>query len=89
VRFVVDKVALEQVFSECFGFPCQLSYHKLLHTHHHLSSGAGTIGQIVAAVPSGLSLTQPQEETKKITVDWIQLAYDRVYWRDLVNTNVL
>jgi hypothetical protein len=24
VGFVVDKVALEQVFSEYFGFPCQL-----------------------------------------------------------------
>jgi hypothetical protein len=23
VGFVVDKVALEQVFSEYFGFPCQ------------------------------------------------------------------
>jgi hypothetical protein len=24
VGFVVDKVALGQVFSECFGFPCNL-----------------------------------------------------------------
>jgi hypothetical protein len=57
VGFVVDKVALVQVFSEYFGFPCQSSFHQLLHDHHHLSSGAGTIGQTVAAVPSGLSLT--------------------------------
>jgi hypothetical protein len=28
--FVVDKVALGQVFSEYFGFPCQSSFHKLL-----------------------------------------------------------
>jgi hypothetical protein len=41
----VDKVALGQVFSEYFGFPCQSSFHKLLHNHPHLSSGAGTIGQ--------------------------------------------
>jgi hypothetical protein len=41
-----------------FSFSCQFSFHRLLHTHHHLSSGAGTIGQIVADVPSGLSLTQ-------------------------------
>jgi hypothetical protein len=41
---VVDKVALEQVFSEYFGFPCQSSFHQLLHNHHR-SSGAGTIGQ--------------------------------------------
>jgi hypothetical protein len=31
------------------------------HTHHHLASGAGTIGQTMADVPSGLSLTPPQE----------------------------
>jgi hypothetical protein len=29
------------------------------------SSGAGTIGQLVAEVPSGLSLTPPQETKKK------------------------
>jgi hypothetical protein len=54
---VVDKVAVVQVFSEYLGFPCQVSFHRLLRTHH-LSSGAGTIGQLVAAVPSGLSLTK-------------------------------
>jgi hypothetical protein len=45
VGLVVDKVALGQVFSEYFGFPCQSSFHQLLHNHPHLSSGAGTIGQ--------------------------------------------
>jgi hypothetical protein len=55
VGFVVDKVALEQVFSEYFGFPCQFSFHRLLHVQH-LSSGAGTVGQLVADVPNGLSL---------------------------------
>jgi hypothetical protein len=40
VGFVVDKVALGQVFSEYFGFPCPSSFHQLLHNHHHLSSGA-------------------------------------------------
>jgi hypothetical protein len=34
-----------QVFSKYFGFPCQSSFHQLLHNHPHLSSGAGTIGQ--------------------------------------------
>jgi hypothetical protein len=43
--FVVDKVALGQVFSKYFSFPCQSSFHQFLHNHHHLSSGAGTIGQ--------------------------------------------
>jgi hypothetical protein len=63
VGFVVVKVALGQVFSEHFGFPYQFSFHRLLHTHY-LSSGAGTIGQLVADVPSGLSLT-PLQETEK------------------------
>jgi hypothetical protein len=27
VAFVVDKVALGQIFSEYFGFPCQSSFH--------------------------------------------------------------
>jgi hypothetical protein len=61
--FVVDKVALGQVFSEYFGFPGQFSFHRLLHVHH-LSSGVGKIDQLVADVPSGLSLT-PHQETKK------------------------
>jgi hypothetical protein len=60
VAFVVDKVALRQVFPEYFGFPCQFSFQRLLHTH--LSSGAGRIGQLVADVPSGFSLTPPQEK---------------------------
>jgi hypothetical protein len=62
VGFVVDKVALKQVFSEYFGFPCQFSFHQMLNTH--LLSGAGTIGQLVADVPSGLSLTPPHEMKK-------------------------
>jgi hypothetical protein len=57
-------VALGQVFSEYFDFPCQFSFHRLLHTHL-LLSGAGTKGQLVADVPSGFSLT-PSQETKKI-----------------------
>jgi hypothetical protein len=43
--FVVDKVALGQVFSKYFGFPCQYLFRQFLHNHHHLFSGAGTIGQ--------------------------------------------
>jgi hypothetical protein len=35
VEFVVDKVALGQVFSEYFGFPCQSSFHQILHHHNH------------------------------------------------------
>jgi hypothetical protein len=60
VGFVVDKVALGQIFSGYFGFPCQ-PFHQLVHTHHHTSSGAGTTGQLVADVRNELSHTLPQE----------------------------
>jgi hypothetical protein len=56
VEFVVDKVALGRVFSEFFGFPCQSSFHQLLHNHPHLSSGVGTTGQKWPQY-KGLSLT--------------------------------
>jgi hypothetical protein len=55
------QVALGQYF----GFPCQFSFHQVL--HNLLSSWAGTIGQLVADVPSGLSLTPPHETKKKKT----------------------
>jgi hypothetical protein len=56
----MDKVALEKVLSEYFGFPCQFSFYRLIHTHQHLSSGAGTIGKSVADVQSGLSHPTPR-----------------------------
>jgi hypothetical protein len=61
--FVVDKVALGQVFSKYLGLPRQFSFPQVL--YNHLSSGAGTIGQLVVDLPSGISLNPPQE-TKKI-----------------------
>jgi hypothetical protein len=33
--FVMDKVALGQVFSENFGFPSQSTFQLLLHNHLH------------------------------------------------------
>jgi hypothetical protein len=67
VGFVVDKVALGQVFSKYFDFPCH-SFHQPPHTLHHPSSGAGTLGQMVADVPSGLThLTPAQEEKGNLT----------------------
>jgi hypothetical protein len=35
VVFVVDEVALGQVFSAYFGLPCQSSFHQTLHPHNH------------------------------------------------------
>jgi hypothetical protein len=36
--FVVNKVALGQVFSEYFGFTCQFSFHRKI-VHHHNRPG--------------------------------------------------
>jgi hypothetical protein len=58
-------VALGQVSSEYFGVPCQFSPHRILHTQH-LSSDAYRIGQLVANVQSGLSLTTPHESIQKL-----------------------
>jgi hypothetical protein len=55
VGFVVNKVALGQVFSEYFGFRCQSSFQQFLHNHHHLSSGAS----------SGRSTQSPIAQIKK------------------------
>jgi hypothetical protein len=71
VGFVVDEVALVQVFPEYFDFPCQFSFYRLFHTHHQ-SSRAGTVGQLVADVPSGLS---PHPKGKK-AADFKELLMD-------------
>jgi hypothetical protein len=35
VGFLVEKVALGQVFSEYFGFPCQSSFHQFPTITYH------------------------------------------------------
>jgi hypothetical protein len=58
VEFVVDKVALGQVFSEYFGFPCQSSFHQFLHYHPGL----------VQQASSGRSTQSPTAQLKKNAV---------------------
>jgi hypothetical protein len=48
------------VFTGYIGFPYQ-SVHLLLGTHYHPSPRAGTVGQTVADLPSGLSLNVTQK----------------------------
>jgi hypothetical protein len=59
VGFVVNEVALWQVFPEYVGLTYQFWLPQTL--HNNVSPGAGTIGQLVADVTSGLILTQHQE----------------------------
>jgi hypothetical protein len=35
VGFVVEKMAMRQVFSEYFGLNCQSSFHHIRHPHNH------------------------------------------------------
>jgi hypothetical protein len=51
-------------FLQVIRFPLPIFIPRLLHTHHHVPSGAGTIRQTVTDVPNGLSLT-PSQEIKK------------------------
>jgi hypothetical protein len=77
VGFVVDEVALGQVSSEYFGFSCRFLFHQMLHTY--LSPGAGPISQLVADLPSGLSLIAPHEIKKNNTGSAAKLA-TRTEW---------
>jgi hypothetical protein len=51
VRFVVDKVALGQVFFVYFGFPCQSSFHRFLLNHYSPIIRGLYHRPVVAAVP--------------------------------------
>jgi hypothetical protein len=72
VGFVLNEVALGQVFSEYFGFPCQFSFHHLLHIH--LSSGAGILGQLMADVTTELMSHLTPRNLKKLLMLHIQKA---------------
>jgi hypothetical protein len=58
VGFFVDRMTLGHIF----GFPCHISFHQLLNSH--LSFRVSIIGQLMADVPSELSLTTPNEIKK-------------------------
>jgi hypothetical protein len=89
VGFVVEKVALGQVFSKYFCFPCQFSFHRLLHSHHYLSSGAGTICQTVVDVPSGLSLTSHPQKRKKRQIKTDKNELEMVSHDKMVSMKIL
>jgi hypothetical protein len=52
-----------------------LSFHQELHIHHLLTSGSGTVNQIVTDVQSGLRLS-PLQETKKNDQLWKNIFFD-------------
>jgi hypothetical protein len=56
------------------NFVCQSTFHQMLHTQHP-SFRAGTLGQLLADVPSGLNLTTSQEIEK----NWILHQHMQTY----------
>jgi hypothetical protein len=61
-----------------FSLPCQSSFHQFLHNHHHLSSGAGTIGQQWRHYQETQS--HPTKNKKKLRVNY---EVERV-WKEAV-----
>jgi hypothetical protein len=88
--FHVNLLFTEAVFSTRadnssitdFGFRCQFSLHRLLHTHH-LSSGADNNRPISGRGKSGLSLTSPQQTNKLIILNFLLLAPRHTYNSEL------
>jgi hypothetical protein len=68
VGFVVEKVALGRVFSEYFGFPCQSSFHQILHHHNQP-------GQVVSGRRADWTQFDSTPTKRKISVHQI-LEYD-------------
>jgi hypothetical protein len=64
VGFVLDKMALGQVFSEYFGFPCQPHFIPPTSPSSQ-SPRTGTRGQYMAAVPRGPSMDSTSHNSNK------------------------
>jgi hypothetical protein len=62
VGFVVAKVSFGEFSPSTSGFPCQFSFHRLLHASSIIWGWYK--GEIVDDLPSGFSVTQPQELKK-------------------------
>lgn len=83
--FVVDKAAMGQTWPEYFGFPCQW-FHRVLHSHYHLSSMAGTIGQIAADVTEWAQFRPaPRNSKRNTTAGYIgqQRSEESVCWWEI------
>jgi hypothetical protein len=76
-----------KVFSVYFGFPCQFSFHRLLHIRH-LSSGAVTIRQLVADVPSGFSSPHPKKLPAFFAERWDVVISNLLSWSGSSVSNI-
>jgi hypothetical protein len=67
VGFVVGKVALWQVFTEYFGFPCQFSFSQLLYIYYTFSHERSTVSMLA------VSLSEKLKKNLQILVDGFRL----------------
>jgi hypothetical protein len=66
-------VALGQVCSLYFGFSCQFSFHRLLHTH--ISSGAGTVGPLATGIAALSHSTKIKQENLGRTIRLLSIHH--------------
>jgi hypothetical protein len=78
---MLDKVALGQVSSEYLGFPCQFSFHRMLHIH--LSLGAGTTGPLLVGVPND-SISRPPTNKKWGGLFTLGIKYPQRWFRQII-----
>jgi hypothetical protein len=76
------KVALGQVFSENFGFPCQSTFHLLFHNHlHYLRGWHNKPGVAIVSIAS--QTPPPQKFIHKkvcvVSLHWFFSLFVRVY----------
>jgi hypothetical protein len=67
--FVMDKSALGQVFSENFGFPCQSTFHLLLHNHLHYHPRLAQLARSGCSANS-FTIQNLKNKIKKNTTRW-------------------
>jgi hypothetical protein len=77
-EFAVGKVALGQILSEYFGFPCRFSFHRMLHAR--LSSKAGTIDPLLTGVPPSHEFKERWNLSRAEGVVWICQTQDKDRW---------
>jgi hypothetical protein len=79
VGYVVDREALEQIFSEYFGFPCHSFIPQIASQSSSSLSMAGTVDQKMAPVIVALVPCQPKTTKIKIKISKAPLPSPRMH----------
>jgi hypothetical protein len=76
VGLVVDKVALVQVFSKNFGFPCQSSFHQLLHKRPKVAADKGLS-------PTPLAIKKMEVGGRTCKIDFLDIHWLLFVFKEL------